>query len=193
MRRLKRSRCRASVVRTPVKRQRSDLSEPSPAPRSRSPRYPTPQNFNGWTEFPELQRQTKVHRQLIRWVLPRLLTSQAVTRSKRPTHPSDFYTSRVLFSLRTTVRVALSHPIFCPIFLSNFFAQVFCPNFLWHIHGLRQSFLPNFFAQFFCQCFLPNSFAQFFAQFFTQFSCPILLPRPSRSPWQPNSPRPPPN
>ena len=42
------------------KRQRSDLSEPSPPPRSRSPRYPTTPNFNGWTD--EEARRSKSRR-----------------------------------------------------------------------------------------------------------------------------------
>ena len=59
-------------------------------------------------EFPELRRRTKVHQQLIRWVLPRLLTYQIVTRIHPPAHSSSFYTSRELFSLRTTVRMTLA-------------------------------------------------------------------------------------
>ena len=60
-----RSRCRASVVRTPVKRQRSDLSEPSKGspPGSRSPRYPTTPNFSGWTD--EEARRSKSSRQAL--------------------------------------------------------------------------------------------------------------------------------
>ena len=53
------------VVRTPVKRRRSDLSEPSPGspPGSRSPWYPTTPNFNGWTD--EEARRSKSRRRAL--------------------------------------------------------------------------------------------------------------------------------
>ena len=53
------------IVRTPVKRQRSDLSEPFPGspPKSRSPRYPTTPNFNGWTD--EEARRSKSRRRAL--------------------------------------------------------------------------------------------------------------------------------